>query len=321
MLLVPLQISIPEAFFREETRNDFTISEKMKKVWAVEMDLMAEFDRVCKKYGLRWYADSGTLIGAVRHHGFIPWDDDIDIVMLREDYDRLVSVAESEFQSPYFFQCAYTDPGFYRGYARLRNSRTTAIGASDLRNGSNKGIFIDVFCVDYLPDDPSERSRWIGKIKRLYSLLYIHYEKDHIKETKKRGFLYRAARNCVRSALSVYGFDRLFRKYDALCKAYAGTKGKNVSYVAYSRGKAKHIWKAESFESVEMMPFEFTQIPVPTGFDDRLRTEYGDYMVIRHSATTHGGLILEPEIPYEEYLQQHTRQEIEETFRTMMQGE
>ena len=136
-----IKLQIPEDFYKEETRNGYTVSEKMKRVWAVELDLLAEFQRVCEKYNLTYYADSGTLIGAVRHHGYIPWDDDIDIVMKRDDFEKLVNVGAYEFQYPFFLQNSYSDKGFFRGYARLRNSETTAITKQDVLCNMNNGIF------------------------------------------------------------------------------------------------------------------------------------------------------------------------------------
>ena len=92
----------------------------MQAVWAVQMDLLKELIRVCEKYNITYYGDSGTLLGAIRHKGYIPWDDDIDVVMTRSEYNRLLEVAEKEFTHPYFFQTRETDYGYERPFARLQ---------------------------------------------------------------------------------------------------------------------------------------------------------------------------------------------------------
>lgn len=107
---------------------------------------MEEFDRVCQKHNLTWFADYGTLLGAVRHQGFIPWDDDIDVSMFRDDYMRLLAVAPDEFTEPYFFQNTYTDI-LVTVFSKLRDSRTTAIEFPDIPD-MNQGIFIDIFPLD-----------------------------------------------------------------------------------------------------------------------------------------------------------------------------
>ena len=79
---------LDENFFKEEVRSGFTVPELMKRCWGAQLKVLEEFDRICEKYGLKWFAFVGTLLGAVRHKGFIPWDDDVDIAMLREDYEK-----------------------------------------------------------------------------------------------------------------------------------------------------------------------------------------------------------------------------------------
>lgn len=101
--MVKLNIELPDTFFQKEIRECYEITAEMKKVWAVELDLLNKLLEVCEKHSLRCYADAGTLIGAVRHKGFIPWDDDIDIAMFRKDYEKLKEIADTAFEAPYFF--------------------------------------------------------------------------------------------------------------------------------------------------------------------------------------------------------------------------
>ena len=135
-----------------ETRKGYLISAKMKKVWAVEMELLKKLLEVCEKYHLRIWAEGGTLLGTIRHHGYIPWDDDIDMAMLREDYDKLQAIAKEEFKTPYFFQSGYTDL-FPNGLSRIRKDGTAAIMDQAINRNYHQGIFIDIFPLDVMPDD------------------------------------------------------------------------------------------------------------------------------------------------------------------------
>lgn len=136
------------------------------------MDLLLEFDRVCKKNGIKYMIDGGTLIGAVRHGGFIPWDDDIDVIMLREEYEKLNNIASREFSAPYFWQTYASDSDHGRGVARLRNSSTTYMLRSEM-NGKksqfrhNQGVLLDVFICDNIPDRADERSLFVKRLSKL----------------------------------------------------------------------------------------------------------------------------------------------------------
>ncbi len=167
-------IEIPAYFLKQENREGYIVTEEMKKVWAVELDLLSEAMRVMNKYGIKYYAIGGTLLGAVRHNGYIPWDDDIDIAIPRIDYEKFRKIAKKEFSHPYFFQDEFNDPGLLCGHAKLRNSDTTMVFSDFLNNSEkagklsiNLGIFIDFFPVDNIPDDQTQRRVWISKIKKV----------------------------------------------------------------------------------------------------------------------------------------------------------
>ena len=96
-------IKFDNSFFLAEKRDGFEIMGLMKRAWAAQLEVLWEIDRICKKYGLTWFADGGTLLGAIRHKGFIPWDDDIDITMKRHDYNILLSVLERELPDGFYW--------------------------------------------------------------------------------------------------------------------------------------------------------------------------------------------------------------------------
>ena len=307
---IDIKISVPETFFQEETRCDYVISSKMKKVWAIELDLLAELKRVCQKYNLIYYADSGTLIGAIRHQGFIPWDDDIDVVMKRKDYNKLIEVAAKEFNEPYYLQSAHSEK-YPKGYAKLRNSSSTAITRNDMNKYENCGIFIDIFPLDNVPDNQNIRKRWLKKIKNMYMLIKSGCNP---KGPKKRDVLTTLCFYGVKGIMYVWGYDRMVSHYEKICSKYNNTNTQKISYVAHTKGKEKHIWDRDCFDTGYLVKFEFTDIYIPGGYDSRLKTEYQDYMKLVHSDTAHGNMILEPEIPYRYFLERHDENELKRFF-------
>ena len=298
-----LSDNIPETFFDDEERCGYYVSSKMKHVWAVQLDMLRELDRVCEKYGLTYYADSGTLIGAIRHKGYIPWDDDIDIVMFRKDYQKLLKVAKTEFKDPLFFQSVYSERRYVRAVSKLRNSNTTAIDKVDLNKPFNHGIFIDIFPLDSVPDNDLILKIWCRKIKAIRQLLrnWAYYDET----SSDKGIFESMIRRTLKRAVDRIGYRKVYRYLLKTCNRYNNKNTKRVSYVAYSYGKMRHVWRKELFEKSHRVPFEFMEINIPDGYDERLRVEYGDYMVMKNIPSTHGAVILEPDIPYEEYLKTH----------------
>ena len=139
---------------------------KLKYLQSLELQLLDKFIDVCNKYNLAWFADSGTLLGAVRHKGFIPWDDDIDVIMPRKDYNKLLKIAKQEFKSPYFFQTPETD-NVWCLHPRLRLDNTTFILSWEQAGYQHKGVFIDIFVLDSIPEDKTIRDYEIGFLKTL----------------------------------------------------------------------------------------------------------------------------------------------------------
>ena len=141
-----LNLDVPENFFKEEVRNGYKISASMKKVWAVELDLLNEFAKVCKKHDIRFFAAGGTLLGAVRHKGFIPWDDDVDVCMPREDYNKIFSILQKTFENDKNFYLRERDLKDNNFQIRIRHRQIN--------------IGLDIFPVDcYYKSDLTEKEK------------------------------------------------------------------------------------------------------------------------------------------------------------------
>lgn len=156
---------------KEEVRNGYVVTSKMKKVWNVQMEICKEIFRVCQKYNIKIVCCGGTAIGVMREHGYIPWDDDIDLEMLREDYEKLCAVAKDEFREPFFFQTAHTDNGYCYGHAQVRKSGTAAILKGDVFNKFHMGIFVDIFILDAVPANEVDLQKLRTKTLRLRDAL------------------------------------------------------------------------------------------------------------------------------------------------------
>lgn len=284
--------------FNEEIRNGYKISAKMKSVWTVQMELLKKLLEVCEKNHLKIWADGGTLLGAVREHGYIPWDDDIDMAMLRDDYDKLLSIAQKEFQSPYHFQSGYTEEKFPRGHAQLRKDNTAAINLYDVFQDFHQGVFIDIFVYDELPDDENELVEFLNQIKRglgqLKQYCDFHFSLLHPINSLRNYLVYQS--------IDKKGFHEAFREFDNLLKS---KHGEDVACVGFTLELNRYQRKKTLYDKTIMMPFEDMMMPVPSGYDEILKTQYGDYMKPAKDPSWHGGFIaLDTEMSYEVYLPQ-----------------
>lgn len=298
--MVDVKITIPESFFKEEIRSGYKVSSLMKQVWAVELDLLAEAMRVMDKYSIKYYAIGGTLLGAARHGGFIPWDDDIDIAIPRKDYERFRVLARKEFAHPYFFQDEFNSPGVLCGHAKLRNSNTTMIFPGQLKKESgdltfNMGIFIDFFPIDNLPDDLDANNRWWKKLKRIgrnaWHLRFFTQRRIAVEVMGENRFKLILKKNL----LSLLGKPNLlFEKYNRLLAKYVDAPTtKSCLYCLFCKDKSKKnrwVWNREWFDAQKqiLLPFEFLKLPCPSDFDAVLTQTYGDWHEMIQANSEHG---------------------------------
>ena len=263
-----------EHFLEPETRCDFFVDENRKKLWKCMLDMLEILDRTCKEHGLRYFLFYGSLLGAVRHKGFIPWDDDLDIVMPRPDFDRVQRILEKELEPPYFLQNFKTDPGFASSYFKIRNSQTAAITPFFVKRhiSANLGIFIDIHSIDGMPGTDRD-SRRVDKLRQFLKIAaYLKAGWPLVVDGSKKKFVGRAL-------ASVFGRAALFDLSSRLARRFpfGRTSHCAVTPMFYSYRPPRHCYPTDWFAETEIADFEYLRIPIPKRHDDLLSAEYGDW--------------------------------------------
>ena len=287
----------------EETRNGYLITAEMKRVWSVQLDMFQQLIDVCQAHGLRCWCDGGTLLGVVRHHGYIPWDDDIDVCMPRPDYDRLQEIADTAFAAPYFLQTAKTDEHYFCGHAQLRRSDTAAIRPADCYRPYNQGIFIDIFVFEGVPDDLDEVRETLKKanrrMKQLKSIDYPILSSGHL------GLVFRKWK--WRYMVKRHGFYNLWKPVEDALRRHSWDDCDRVAELGFEG--LRYVLPRHIFDDTLWLDFEQTKVPVPAGYDTFLRTQYGDhYMTPVMAPNSHGSLVLDTERSYRDLLPEVRRE-------------
>lgn len=305
--MVNLNIQLPDSFFDEEIRDGYAVSTEMKKVWAVELDLLNEFQRVCKKYNIHYYAAGGTILGAVRHKGFIPWDDDIDIMMMRDEYTKLCKIAPEEFHHPYFFQTEDTDPGSYRGHAQLRNSNTTGILKTELqyKKKINQGIFIDIFPLDNIPDEENERMSFFKQTRKYRRQYKTYLRRSYPYKYKFNKKIWLIITDYLLSHITPSSYARKkceqkFRSFEEYIISYNGkpTKKLLLSPICQKRFVVNRCDLSDELE----IPFEMLRVVIPSGYENILRNAYGNWKEFVVGTSVHKGVVFDADHSYKDYI-------------------
>lgn len=236
------------------------------------LEILKEIDRVCKKNNIRYWLEGGTMLGAVRHKGFIPWDDDLDIAMFREDYDRFLQIAPSELKSDYFLQCDATDPENPFLYAKVRKNNTYIKEEKVRKIKMHQGIFVDVFPVDKMPNTLKKIEHHRKKI-----IFFRNYYDSHTDIDCNKGSFLKSAVMFLLRILPVSGAKQK-RKLNQLYQKYNGNENPTYfsSWTAFH--KNNFLYKKEWLDEFIEVPFEDSLFPIPAAYDALLTNMYGDYM-------------------------------------------
>ena len=232
--------------------------EVTKKLQTEEIKILSKVHDFCKKNGLTYYLSGGTLLGAVRHQGFIPWDDDIDIVMPRKDYDFFIKNVQEFLGDDYFLQTVITDKHYGRSFAKIRKNNTIFLEEVDKHvEGRHHGIFIDVFPLDSCKKNWSKYVKFKWKISSAIDS-YITVKRGGLKTSKKHFFF------------RLFPIKILYKIMQKL------RKGKGDYYYFSFSGILDKSW----FEPAIELPFDGEKFVAPKHYDIILTQTYGDYMQI-----------------------------------------
>ena len=281
--------------------------EAMKKVWAVELDLLDVFKQICAKHGLRYFATGGTLLGAARHKGFIPWDDDIDVMMPWSDCKTLLEVAPKELIYPYFLQSHLSEKNGEISNFRLRRSDTTGCTKWEYENVSdpsyNRGIFIDIFPMFYVPTDPDVKARQKELIMETWKA-FRGYTSLKGKEVGLRNVNpeYEQYIDIYLEYRKHYSIQQIKELYFERC-AMQKEPTEEVGVTAFRVHDPANVWKTKWFaESVEL-EFENTTVMAPKSYIEWLDHRYGDWHTPVYNGAMHEMYVYDAETPYTEKLQ------------------
>lgn len=241
----------------------------LKELQACELEILKDFIKVCNKLNLSYYLCGGTCLGCIRHQGFIPWDDDIDVCMPRKDYDTFIKKAQPLLKKSYFLQTYETDPEYTMGYAKIRDTNTTFVESSCRKQNINHGVFIDIFQLDnYEPN---------AKIKNLVNekLLLLNRIKISRSYSVKSKNILKNIIPCL--PYSKTSIQKNNRKNDNIAKTYIKT---NTNYYKIYHGpNDKGVFYSKSlFGKPKEKLFEGIKVNVPEKYHEYLTQFYGNYM-------------------------------------------
>lgn len=244
--------------------------ENLRKLQLVEVDMLKELDRVCRENDINYIIDAGTLLGAVRHGGFIPWDDDIDVRMLRKDYDKFCEVCKRELDKKYFLQTYRTDEGYRWGYARILKNGTTFIRKNHQEIKSKNGIFIDIFPNDNLPEDFFGNKICTSLSWLCRKALYSQVGRNHAKGFWNRiGFVF----------LDSFPKEWSYRVLEFLVRKYQNIETKKVRCFGWGSKEETIGFQKEWIEETCDIKFEDLIVRAPIKTHEFLVHSFGeDYM-------------------------------------------
>lgn len=261
--------------------NQSSVKETVSMIHARVFSILCDIDDFCSENQIRYYLAGGTCLGAVRHQGFIPWDDDADLIMPRDDYEKFFQLFPQKYKDKYGAAILSIDPNWKREHGKVWDKST--IVRVNNTDQDDIGVFVDFFAIDGLPDSKLKRKFFFKKMKIYSALKYACIKKYYLKSEH-----FKMLKSIVRFFVKPLGARYFAQKMDKAARKYKFEGSKLVAAsTAVNYGERETI-EYEHMSKAAFLPFEGRMFPVPIGYETYLRNEYGDYMKIPEGAEEKG---------------------------------
>ncbi len=264
-------------YFEKEEREGFIISSLMKHCWAAQLEVLEQFDRICKNAGIKYFMAYGTLLGAVRHKGFIPWDDDIDIWMFRKDLNKLTMLTEEMISEGLELVSPYLDANYNNLAWRLINTRSIRLDEKFLKHYWMFPFMagLDIFPLDYLPEGETEWNtmKTLAVSANVLGKMWDNPELDA--NDKKETYKQLADILGYHKPYEDVRANDLWILTDRICSMYSENDGEDVAVMTYLVSNPRKRFRKEWFSESINMPFERGNFPAPVDYEKILEAEFG----------------------------------------------
>ena len=286
-------LQFTEEYFKTEVRDGFTIYELMKRTWAAQLEVLSKIIAICDKYHLTYYAYWGTLLGAVRHQGYIPWDDDLDITMKRDDYITFLEVAKQELPKEYCILNYYTEVEYDNVFTRVTNGNRLDLSDKNMTqyHGCPFAVGIDIFPLYYVPRKAADANEQKSILQIIDNVIKLAEISDSQKQMANNTVLAEGLVGLERITGYRFTTDRpilnqLKILYDQVCRLFEEEESDELTVFPLYMKFGYTVSKELLAESIQM-PFENMMLNVPKGYDEILTKTYKDYMTPRQVRAAH----------------------------------
>lgn len=244
------------------------------RIHNVELNIFKEFTQLTETLGIKYMAMGGTLLGAVRHQGFIPWDDDMDVGLQRADYEHFIEQAPHYLNDSHFFlQSPWSDSNYALSYSKMLD-RNTFIEEKNNVNNARKGVFLDIFPIDKIPVSKDKQRKQIVSLRRLDSRIYLKLRYNVIDNPIRR------FQNPLSDEQLQTAWDYKHQRQLLMIKFDDNPNLTSYKNLASQYSYDKEVFSEDQLAALIELPFADTKIFVPVDYDQILTAIYGDYMTL-----------------------------------------